>query len=592
MHTTSAAAISRDRATTSPTYDRAVARAWWLGLFVSSLLAAPTARARTVFHLPANTRPTHVALAPDGSVWMTDEFGDVTRLAADGHAKDVLRGDNFADDLVLGPDRAMWVDNDTELDRFDAAGDVTRMRVSKYDTVNAITATSDAVWLANSGSGDRDRPRLERIDATGSRRVFADPVPRSWVMFNGLAAGPDGSMWFTQSRDRRSGGIGRMTPNGHVANWWLRAGDPQRIVAGSDGAMWFTEGHAFGRITSSGAISRIALPAHLGAADLVAGPDGALWFVSDLCVGRMTTGGALSIWPVAGALGLDGLAAAPDGTLWLADRLGNTIRRFDPNATPSAPCGAPALTRRSGATRATLAYSRDDRISGIDYFSDIQIRVARHGRELVNQAVPELQGSGARGDSTSLTVRDLDGDGEPEVTLLLNWGGTHCCSWSRVYRYDRSRHRDVARNHFWGNAGADPRLRDLDGDRRPEFISRDDRFTEVFTAYAGSVTPIRIWSYRRGHFHDVTRRYPGQVRRDAAYLWRLYRKYRRHDDARGILPAWAADEYLLGRPAAADQALENARARGQLKAGEFETPRDPRAYIRAVKALLRRTGYA
>src|SRR5256885_1210774 len=85
--------------------------------------------------------------------------------------------------------------------------------------------------------------------------------------------------------DRRSGGIGRMTPDGHVANWWLRSGDPQRIVAGSDGAMWFTEGHALGRITLGGTISRIALRAHLAAADLVAGADGALWFVSDVCVG-------------------------------------------------------------------------------------------------------------------------------------------------------------------------------------------------------------------------------------------------------------------------------------------------------------------
>ena len=189
-------------------------------------------------------------------------------------------------------------------------------------------------------------------------------------------------------------------------------------------------------------------------------------------------------------------------------------------------------------------------------------------------------------------MRDLDGDGESEVTLLLNWDGTHCCSWSRVYRYDRARRRYVPANHFWGNAAAIPQLRDLDGDRRPEFVSRDDRFTEVFTSYAGSVTPIQVWSYRRGRFRDVTRRYPAQVRRDAVRLWRLYLKYGPRDEARGILPAWAADEYLLGRGAVADEALEAAAARGQLKAGAFEEPRDQRAYISAVKALLRRTGYA
>jgi len=48
----------------------------------------------------------------------------------------------------------------------------------------------------------------------------------------------------------------------------------------------------------------------------------------------------------------------------------------------------------------------------------------------------------------------------------------------------------------------------------------------------------------------VTRRYPRLIRRDAAKLWRSYRKYRTVSSG-GILPAWAADEYLLGRAAVA-----------------------------------------
>jgi len=564
-----------------------------LGLVALLLLVTAPAHAQMVFRLPRETRPVHVALGTGGSVWMTDDYGVVTRLTAEGRTTDFLTRDDLADDLVLGPDDAIWVDNDTEVDRIDAAGRVTRLPVVEYGSVDAITATSDAVWVADSGNpGGGRRPRLERLDATGARRAFIDPVPRSWVGFNALAAGPDGALWFTQTRDQRSGGIGRMTPDGHFTNWWLASADPERIVAGPDDAMWFNDRHALGRITPDGTIRRMTLPAHLRANDLVAGTDGALWFVSDICVGRMTTGGALTTWPVAGALQLEGLAAARDGTLWLADRVANMLRHVDPASAASAPCGAPTLTRASGATRATLSYSRDERFSGVDYFSDIRIAITRHGRALFGEVVPGLHGSAAHSDTTAFAVRDLDGDGEPEVTLLLNWNGTHCCSWWRVYRYEPTLRRFLAVDHFWGNAGAEPRLRDLDRDGRPELVSRDDRFTEVFTSYAGSVTPIRIWSYRRGRFRDVTRRHPAQVRRDAARLWRLYLKYGPHDEARGILPAWVADEYLLGRRAVADQGLENARARGQLNAGAFETPRDPRAYIRAVKALLRRTGYA
>jgi streptogramin lyase len=561
-----------------------VAGARWVGLVVLALLAAPSAHAQ-VFHLPRLTDPDEVALAPDGAVWMTDDYGGLTRLGQDGHTRRFLGLDDYVNDVLAAPDGTIWTALDTGLVRIGSGG-VTRSRVFG----DALAATGDAVWVADSGNVDR-KPRLVRVAANGPRQVFVDPAPRSFLGFRSLAAAPDGSLWFTQFRDKLAGGIGRMTPDGRFANWWLGSGQPERIVAGSDGAMWFNEGHALGRITPTGAISRFPLPSELVATELATGTDGALWFVSDVCLGRLTTAGALTTWPVAGAKQLYGLATAPDGTFWIGDRIANVIRHFAPTSATPAPCGAPSFARHDGATVATVSYQRDERFNGIDYFADIRIHIARHGRELFHEVVPGLQGYGAFSDTRSLSVRDLDGDGEPEVTLLLNWNGTHCCYWSRIYRYDRVRRRYAVANHFWGNAGTDPRLRDLDGDGRPEFLSRDDRFSEVFTGYAGSVTPIQIWTYRRGHFRDVTRRYPAVIRRDAAQIWRFYLKVKPHDDARGLLPAWAADEYLLGRAPAADSVLDAARVRGQLDATDFETPRDPRAYIRAVKALLRKTGY-
>ena len=135
---------------------------------------------------------------------------------------------------------------------------------------------------------------------------------------------------------------------------------------------------------------------------------------------------------------------------------------------------------------------------------------------------------------------------------------------------------------MWGNAGTEPVLRDLNGDRRLEFLSLDDRFAYAFTGYAFSVWPIRIWTYRDGGFRDVTRRYPKLVRRNADKLWRLYLKGRK-ENARGILPAWAADEYMLGHVSAVDRALAAAAARGELESED--TPRTARAYIRALKKL-------
>jgi hypothetical protein len=260
-------------------------------------------------------------------------------------------------------------------------------------------------------------------------------------------------------------------------------------------------------------------------------------------------------------------------------------------AAPPAACEAPALTRAAGPTTATVSFQRTERFSGVDYFTDLHIRLARNGQELFREAVPRLRGYAAFSDSNALTVRDLDGDNEPEVMLLLNWNGAHCCSWSRIYRYNRTRNTYVAHHHFWGNAGAAPVLRDLNGDRRPELLSLDDRFSERFASFAGSVSPVQIWSYRHGTLRDVTRRYPRTVRRDGARIWRLYLKYRKRN-ARGILPAWMADQYLLGRKAFADVTLAHAAARGELERDEGFGVRGSQAYIRAVKALLGRAGYS
>jgi hypothetical protein len=186
-------------------------------------------------------------------------------------------------------------------------------------------------------------------------------------------------------------------------------------------------------------------------------------------------------------------------------------------------------------------------------------------------------------------VLDLDGDGEPEIDVRLNWNGTHCCSWERVYRWDHARRTYVSLTHFWGNN--EPKLEDLDGDGTPEFVYWDDRFAYDFCGYAGSLRPIQIWSYDAGRFHNVTKRYPRLIARDARVLWRLYLEERGRKDAcvQGILPAWAADQYLLGRGEIVWPTLERARRQGYLAPTAGEPGGS--AYIAAVRQQLRKFGY-
>jgi hypothetical protein len=88
----------------------------------------------------------------------------------------------------------------------------------------------------------------------------------------------------------------------------------------------------------------------------------------------------------------------------------------------------------------------------------------------------------------------------------------------------------------------------------------------------------------------VTRGFPRLVRRDAAQLYARYRAELRKPKAvrsvGGILPAWLADQYLLGRGRAGWRILRRAVRRGELR--PFE---ESHTYLRKVRFFLRHTGY-
>jgi virginiamycin B lyase len=62
------------------------------------------------------------------------------------------------------------------------------------------------------------------------------------------------------------------------------ASRPYGIAAGPDGALWFTEyqGNKIGRISTDGSIEEYPLPTpEAGPFGITAGPDGALWFAEE-----------------------------------------------------------------------------------------------------------------------------------------------------------------------------------------------------------------------------------------------------------------------------------------------------------------------
>jgi hypothetical protein len=134
---------------------------------------------------------------------------------------------------------------------------------------------------------------------------------------DGIAAGPDGNLWFTEFYGDR---IGRITPAGVVTEFSTGVSTnshPDGIAAGPDGNLWFTEfdGNRIGRITPAGAVT------------------------------EFSTGIGAASKP-------DGIAAGPDGNLWFTELDGNRIARVNVELAPAVKTGAASSITSTGASLA------------------------------------------------------------------------------------------------------------------------------------------------------------------------------------------------------------------------------------------------
>lgn len=156
----------------------------------------------------------------------------------------------------------------------------------------------------------------------------------------GVAAGPDGAVWFTE---RERGMIGRMATDGTVQEFPLptsaaepaTAKQPVGIALGPDGALWFTQSGVdrIGRITTAGEITEYGgLTAGSQPGDIALGPDGKLWFteagfnrgnrvgvidpatgaVTEFCIRKCD----MAEFPSDYGLRPRDITAGPDGRMW------------------------------------------------------------------------------------------------------------------------------------------------------------------------------------------------------------------------------------------------------------------------------------
>ncbi len=269
--------------------------------------SAPAAGAR-VTRFPTRYSAESLALGVDGSTWFTEPGGLIGHISPDGRLKEFSTGPEpdqpWPKAIALGPDGNMWFTWFT----FGAGSD----GVGRITPQGAITEFT----VAPPPAGDVTET------ATGAEST-------------GIAAGPDGDMWFTLAHQSR---VGKVTPSGAVTVYTAGISplsEAEGITAGPDGNMWFTEaaGRRVGRITPEGTVTEfpVSSPHNGPLDDILTGADGNLWFTETIggSIGRITTAGVVTQFPVGRNSVTRGLASGPEGDLWVADSYQDRIVRLN-----------------------------------------------------------------------------------------------------------------------------------------------------------------------------------------------------------------------------------------------------------------------
>jgi len=306
----------------------------------------PLAPKATVLQLPRGTWPTALAFDDKGTLWIAESSADTIAERRRGgrlvHHRLGEATETSVGDIVPLRTGDLWFQGFQLIGWISPDGTVSGYQLGfngdGRPEVGSPTAMAkgpdENIWYTS----ESVPPAIKRVTPNGAIRTY--PLPEggdAGLDLQGIAAGPDGAVWFTEvpiAADGPPEAIGRLEPTGGYTRHALpkpKSG-PRRIVAGPDAALWFTEASRsrIGRISAGGKITEFALKPGSVPDDIVSGSDGALWFTTPHALGRITTSGSVRMWPIPGAKRLARLAEDRDHTFWITDPERDAVHHFDP----------------------------------------------------------------------------------------------------------------------------------------------------------------------------------------------------------------------------------------------------------------------
>lgn len=243
---------------------------------------------------------------------------------------------SFLGSMMTGPDGNLWVpEYDVgKIAQVTPSGSIAEFPIPTASAApaNITTGPDGALWFTEANFNV-----IGRITTAGKVTEFQLPPPFSTTPPNpiggftlwGIAAGPDGNLWFT---DPGANVIGVMSTSGTLlATYPITTpnSDILWITKGPDNNMWFDDDatNQVGRITMTGVITEFPIPTpNSGPKNFVLGVDGNLWFpeISAGNVASVTMTGAITEYKMVADPTIHRLrriAVLPDGSMWLTEAM-------------------------------------------------------------------------------------------------------------------------------------------------------------------------------------------------------------------------------------------------------------------------------
>jgi streptogramin lyase len=217
---------------------------------------------------------------------------------------------------------------------------------------------------------------LGDIGAAQRTGDIVDVAIRRWNvggMVGGIAAGPDGHMWFSLPT---AVAIGRLDPaTGAIRTYPLIDGVPSALQVGKDGSVWFVSGEAgwIGRLNErTGKVDRIKIDDNYTVTKLSVAPNGNVWFTCPQ-LGLLNARTLAASYPADFGQSVLDIAATPQGSVFFIEADSHTIVEIDQRLLQVASNALPPSSRLDTISTST---------GGAALFTDSQrgfVGVVNHG---------------------------------------------------------------------------------------------------------------------------------------------------------------------------------------------------------------------